>query len=89
MGIWNVSFLESIHSLQPCRWFLSLYSSLHLEFHINGIIQVCGVLILFYLSHGIMLLKFTQVIVHIISILLFITEEYPQIKQTSFYPSTS
>ena len=43
----------------------------------NGIIQVCSVLYLFYLSLGIMLLKFTQGVVHIIGILLFITEEFP------------
>ena len=55
MGIWNVSFTpqsprtlsESVLSLQPCHWFLSLYSLLHLEFHINAIIQVCSVLYLF------------------------------------------
>ena len=54
MGIWNISFTpqspptlsESVLSLQPCHWFLSLYSLLHLEFHINGIIQVCSVLYL-------------------------------------------
>lgn len=44
----------------------------HLEFHINGIIQVCSVLYLFYLSLDIMLLKFTQGVVHITGIPLLL-----------------